>query len=86
LLVEANDKQIACHIAAEGGHVRTLQKLWESDENGEINAKNVLLLAKDMQEKTALHIAADNGQLDTVKFLVEKGADVHAKTDIGETL
>jgi len=71
-------------LAAESSHLRTLQKLWECAEKQKLNVKNDLLLAKDREEKTALHIAAENGQLDTVKFLVvEKGADVHAKTDIG---
>ena len=36
-------------------------------------------------EKTALHFAAANGQLETCKFLVEVNADVFAKDSSGST-
>ncbi|MBN1674661.1 MAG: ankyrin repeat domain-containing protein [Kiritimatiellae bacterium] len=35
--------------------------------------------------RTALHLAAMQGQLNTVAMLVQKGADVRARTNAGQT-
>ena len=41
-----------------------------------------ILFASPHQE-TPLHLAADEGHVDTVKFLVQKGANIHSKDDVG---
>ena len=41
--------------------------------------------AKDENGKTALHRAAQGGNVDIVKVLIVKGADVNAKDNDGET-
>jgi ankyrin repeat protein len=40
-----------------------------------------VVTGKDPTGQTALHIAIDNGDLDTVKLLIAKGADVNAATN-----
>jgi ankyrin repeat protein/tRNA A-37 threonylcarbamoyl transferase component Bud32 len=47
--------------------------------------KGVDVNAKDYDNKTALHIAAGNGNLDLVKLLTSKGANVNAKDRWGHT-
>jgi cytohesin len=39
--------------------------------------------AKDEDDWTPLHLAANNGHLETVKFLVEIGANKDARTNFG---
>jgi ankyrin repeat protein len=41
--------------------------------------------ARMLQKLTPLHLAVIEGQVDTAKLLVAKGADVNAKDEDGET-
>ena len=52
-----------------------LSEVKKSLENG------VDVNSKDDDGYSALHAAAENGYLDVVKLLVEKGADIHFKSE-----
>lgn len=41
--------------------------------------------AKDNSGNTALHVAAESGEEDVAKILIENGADVNFKNDFKET-
>ncbi len=41
--------------------------------------------ARDYWEQTSLHVVARYGHLDVVKFLLSKGADVHARDEDDKT-
>ena len=64
------------HIAACHGHLNLCQTL--IDDHG--FEKNIA----DNNGWTALHISAQSGSYELVKFFVEKGADIHEKTKAGE--
>jgi ankyrin repeat protein/mono/diheme cytochrome c family protein len=66
------DPKLAAVITAvRWGDRKTVEKL--------LTANPSLVNAKDAAGSTPLHHAAGFGTLDTMKFLLEKGADVHAK-------
>jgi ankyrin repeat protein len=52
---------------------------------GRLIAAGVDVNEKDFADKTALHWAADAGQMDVVQVLVAKGANVNAKDFSGVT-
>lgn len=58
------------HDAAKVGDIFLIQK--ELEEGNPIDARN-------MDGKTALHVAAANGHVEAIRFLVSNGADVNAK-------
>ena len=59
-------------MAAQSGDVDTL--------SAEVAKKKDLLTAKDNNGWQPIHEGARGGHLDVVKFLVENGVDVNAKT------
>ena len=65
------------HRAAYFGKLRRVKKLLASDPS--------LLDSKDSNGDTPLHNAAINGQLETVRYLLEFGAMVDVKNDEGMT-
>ncbi|KAK4316319.1 hypothetical protein Pmani_012503 [Petrolisthes manimaculis] len=67
----------AFHLAAEGGHVGVLRELKHR------RPQDLQLPTADY--KTPLHLAADNGNLTAVKWLLEEGADPEAKDAMGLT-
>ncbi|KAK3875802.1 hypothetical protein Pcinc_019336 [Petrolisthes cinctipes] len=67
----------AFHLAAEGGHVGVLRELKHR------RPQDLQLPTADY--KTPLHLAADNGNLAAVKWLLEEGADQEAKDAMGLT-
>mmetsp|Transcript_40085 Transcript_40085/g.96790 ORF Transcript_40085/g.96790 Transcript_40085/m.96790 type:complete len:494 (-) Transcript_40085:177-1658(-) len=60
------------HLAAQSGDLDTLAS--------EVSKKKDLLTAKDKNGWQPLHEGARGGHLDVVKYLVENGVDVNAKT------
>ena len=52
------------------------------DAGTDVNAKDKGFFRKD---STPLHHAALKGQKEVVELLIEKGADVNAKDDVGRT-
>lgn len=60
------------HIAAQGGDIDTLKE--------EVKKKKELATAKDKNGWQPIHEGARGGHLDVVKYLVQNGADVNAKT------
>ena len=69
-----------------------IYNLIEVVKNNDINRVNSILNngkeninAKDKYCETALMIASSEGNLEIVKLLVENGADVNIKSDIGNT-
>jgi ankyrin repeat protein len=51
----------------------------------ELDVPNLNINARDTKGWTALHHAADSGCCETVEFLLQRGADVNARTDEGST-
>ena len=68
--------QNCLHIAARKGHLNLCQTL--IDDHG--FDKNI----DDNSGWTALHNSVQSGSYELVKFFVEKGADIHEKTNAGE--
>jgi prolyl 4-hydroxylase len=60
------------HLAAQSGDLETL--------TAELSKKKELITAKDNNGWQPLHEGARGGHLDVVKYLVENGADINAKT------
>jgi len=62
--------------AASRGDVETVKRLVES---------GISVQSCDYDKRTPLHVAIDERHEDVVKYLLEKGADVHAKDKFGGT-
>jgi len=60
------------HVAAQGGDIDTLKEVTKADEK--------LVVAKDANGWQPLHEGARGGHLEVVKYLVQSGADINAKT------
>jgi ankyrin repeat protein len=73
----------ALHLASREGHHRVIELLLAPREEGggglNINSRS------NIANWTALHQAASAGRVETVKFLVQRGADLEAKTSHGQT-
>jgi len=76
---EEADGRTEIHRAAADGDVGTLEKLLSTPGNSD------MLHARDMNDWQAIHEAARAGQLDALKYLVQMGADIGAKTNSGGT-
>ncbi|UCH21207.1 MAG: WG repeat-containing protein, partial [Deltaproteobacteria bacterium] len=63
--------------AAAGGDIKTLRN---------ILTKGLDVNTRNMDGKLALGVAAGYGQMEAVKFLLEKGADLHATDKVGTPL
>lgn len=61
--------------AAQSGDLVKVQELYEQDP--------ALLKGTDQDRYTALHRACYGNHVDVVKFLISKGADVAAETEMG---
>ncbi len=70
---EMLDGQTALHIAAQKGDLDEARRLLDG-------ASPTLLHARDANNWQAIHEAARSGNVDLIKFLVELGADVSART------
>lgn len=73
-----------------GAGGRDGRDIWTAARNGDIAALEKHLETMDINKKdrmgaTALNWAAGLGQIDTVKFLIEKGADVNLRNGDGTT-
>ncbi len=75
--VEFTNGSTEAHLAVQENDTRTLLSL--------ISKKEDLVHAKDENGWTPLHEAARAGSIEAVKMLIEKGADVNAKTGYGQT-
>ena len=62
------------------GHLKIVQYLVEIGKD-----KKIYIDAKDNDGSTALIWASRDGHPETVKYLLEKGADINAKNDNGST-
>src|ERR1700737_469050 len=67
----------AIHAAAESGDLATVTILIKEDPR--------LVEAKDWANLTPLHLAVFHGHQDVVTFLLDKGANVNARTTDGIT-
>ncbi len=68
----------ALHAAAATGDLQTIDHLLR-------NQNSDILHAKDENQWQAIHEAARGGHLETLKFLIDKGADIGAVTSNGGT-
>ena len=71
----ANDGKNCLHIAALNGHLRFCKAL--------INSLNFDVNTTDNERLTALHCSIKNDSNQLIRFLKEKGADLHIKTKSG---
>jgi len=72
------DGRTALHEAAAEGDLDTIETLLK-------NQNTALLNARDANEWQAIHEAARAGKLDALKFLVDMGADIGARSNNGGT-
>ena len=69
----------------------TMTSLTKAAKDGDINKLNALISSDNINERdpkwgwTPLHYAAYYNQIDAVKFLIEKGANVHIADEQGDT-
>ena len=68
----------ALHVAAANGKLDEIEKLLN-------NHNTDIIHAKDENGWQAIHEAARSGHLDTLKYLIDMGADIGAKTNNGGT-
>ena len=73
---QLEDGQTELHIAAQVGDVESVKRLLDG-------ASPTLLHARDANNWQAVHEAARSGSLSVLKLLVERGADVTARTMSG---
>ncbi|UYV81345.1 hypothetical protein LAZ67_20000861 [Cordylochernes scorpioides] len=69
-------KRRAVELAVANGHLPIVKVLLEHPKRIDINTRS-------MDDFTLLHIAAQEGFLEISKFLVEKGANIHARNESG---
>lgn len=72
--VDPENKDTLLHMAAFRGQAKICQKILDTDENLDVNAKN-------KSKSTALHCAVASGNIDTVRVLVDAGASIKSKND-----
>jgi ankyrin repeat protein len=66
--------------------LRKLLQKYIDDETYSFQNYDVLEVnSRGLEEETPLHMAVTRGEIDSVKLLIEGGANVNAKTDIGST-
>jgi ankyrin repeat protein len=89
-LLLAHDKyrRNAWHVAALGGNLQVLEKLWEwAKENlTKEEISNHLLLATDNTGKTAWHMAAENGKLAVLQKIWERAKENLTTEEINNKL
>lgn len=72
-------------VSAERGDLPTVVTLLNSIPNTDAKTAHDLLSAKDQDGYTALHRAAYGGHADTLKYLIEQGANINNRTIDGWT-
>ncbi|MGE0010135.1 MAG: ankyrin repeat domain-containing protein [Candidatus Babeliales bacterium] len=74
----------ATHIQTESAETTSYSSLWDAVMNGSYEEVEQLLATginvNDYEGESALHAAAQKGDLALAKLLLEHGADVHAKS------
>ncbi|KAJ3101198.1 Ankyrin repeat and FYVE domain-containing protein 1 [Phlyctochytrium bullatum] len=86
LLIDDCKGFVPVHSAAMSGHETTLRKTLEvMSAVGDGMRKKLLEMKSGEHERTPLHLAAWNGNLDCVRMLLEHGADVEAVDRSGAT-
>lgn len=73
--IRDNKNRIAVELAIARGHLKVVQTMIEHEQ--------FHIHAKSSDDFTLLHIAAQNGDLEIIKILVNNGADVHARNRQG---
>ena len=76
---EPRDGRSDLHVAAADGDLDAIEKILKNSHSDLINIK-------DANEWQAIHEAARGGHLETVKYLVDMGADIGSKTKNGGTV
>ena len=68
------------HMAAHGGHNQIIQYIFSNPiiQQNPLNRPVSLLESRDMDGDTALHYAAYGKKVETIKFLLEVGADINS--------
>jgi ankyrin repeat protein len=74
---ELQELRIKFFKATEKGNIDSVKKLLEQDK--------ILINTKGTTNKTAIHLAAINGNCDLIKILIKYGINIHATTKLGHT-
>ncbi|CRG83829.1 Receptor-interacting serine/threonine-protein kinase 4 [Talaromyces islandicus] len=73
------EKTTGIHVAAYWGLTESLRSLYERLKNDPELEAEAILEAPDVTDRTPLILAAENGQADMVKLLIDMGVDKEAK-------
>lgn len=78
LIKEQDEGETALHVAARFGALRTARELVK--RGADVNVAN-----EEYRFLTPLHNAAEGGHAEMIKFLLENGAFIHARSDTKTT-
>ncbi|KAF6201816.1 hypothetical protein GE061_004211 [Apolygus lucorum] len=81
MTISSNDKFSILHLSSRYGNQSMIEWILESEER-----KQIFLSSVDRTQRTPLHIAAEGGHLEAVKFLVKAGANMSTRSEGGQTL
>ncbi|WP_264705551.1 ankyrin repeat domain-containing protein [Wolbachia endosymbiont (group A) of Gymnosoma rotundatum] len=69
------------HLLAENGNYKAIKALLTHIEKEHSSSFNNVINARKNYGKTALHVAAKNGKLYVVKYLISKGIDINSRDE-----
>jgi ankyrin repeat protein len=72
-------KSIPLHLLAENGYCEAIQRILTHIEEHYQGKLAEAVNVENNHGQTPLHIAAENGELDVVEYLVGKGANIHSE-------
>ena len=76
--------EVVKHLVEQGADIDKYKELlfFEAAEHGQLNMVKYMMGYGCYDCHVALHIAAENGWLEVVKFFAEQGVDIHAEDEI----
>jgi len=88
LIGQDENRRTVWHMAAIGGNIQLLEKLWEFAKGilREEEIKNKLLLATDIEEYTAWHLAIKGGKPDILQKMWEWARENLTKEEVKNNL
>lgn len=78
--IYSEQKYTPLHSLAKSGDYETIKTILTRIEEKHTSRFNKVVNAQDRDGDTPLHLAAYNGKLDVIEYLISKGANVNAKS------